>query len=118
MSKTARQVAILEIYGSLLLDVIMVARSEVNFVTYVCKIEEYEVAPDLQELSGPPRTWYTALEDAKIIEIRPTSVEDQFALLIQSPHLREVPAGFRIPKLQVTLRKVALCGEIRSSDPV
>lgn len=108
MSAPARQVAIIELQGSLLLEALMMKRSDSNFVTYVLKIEELEVAPDLQELSGPPKTWHTALEDAKILEIRPTYVEDQFVLLIQSPSLREVPAGFLIPRLQVTVRKVAV----------
>lgn len=118
--KTNRSVAILEVYGSTLLEVIMSARCSPGSGSrsHVCKIEEVEVSPDLQELSGPPHTWYNPLEDAKIIEIRHTPVEDQFALLIQSPHLREVPAGFRIPKLRVTHRTEVPDGEIRCSDPV
>jgi hypothetical protein len=88
LTKHNRQVALLTVPGELLLDIIMASKKVPGFGrSYLHQIQEVHVSADLQELSGPPRVWDTALVDAKIIDIRSTTVEDRFELLIQSPSL-------------------------------
>lgn len=102
----SRRVALVEVWAELLMDVIMTSRDDAfASKTYISEIVEASVSPDLQEISGPPMTWYGALKEARLIEVRATSVEGMFQLMIESPQLREVPSGHLMPILQLTYRK-------------
>jgi hypothetical protein len=111
--RTSRRVALVEVSAELLMDVLMVSRDAFASKTYISEIVEASVSPDLQEISGPPMTWYGALKEARLIEVRSTSVEGMFQLMIESPQLREVPSGHRMPILQLTYRKITYRKESR-----
>lgn len=112
-----RHVALLELPKELFMEVVNAREEDSRYHnTYVVKVEEIHVSHDLQALSGPPMTLYSALPDAVLLEVRPSHCQGMVELLIESPALRAVPEGFQIPKIQFTHGKARYRGKIRSSN--
>lgn len=116
----ARQVALIELSFELFTELInQSAHDTSRFVTYVCKVEEVDVDPELQAFNGPPRVLlYGALPNFRLLEIRSSQYEGQASLLVTSPALRHVPAGFKIPKILLTYRKERTDVKVCSSSSI